>query len=187
MKALKLAATLLSTLMLAVIGATSAEASVSHGTNVSGFEFYATATEGRFAGTASGTGSHGLWGAWSIVVQHSSLDPCFPMQPATPEKPPCAIVNGGTFTLGETSPAPELVTGQFDIGGPTDRIDLVSGGSGCTDQVFTIQDGLSSVGTRSPFDGTGSFNATLTHHQRKFFGRCVTYAATVQGNVVLNF
>jgi hypothetical protein len=59
--------------------------------------------------------------------------------------------------------------------------------NGRSEQVFTIQDGLSSVGTRSPFDGTGSFNATLTHHQRKFFGRCLTYAATVQGNVVLNF
>jgi hypothetical protein len=190
MKALKLAATLLSTLMLAVIGATSAEAA-SHLTGVSGFEFYATSTEGRFAGTASGD----LSGAWSIVVKHSSLDPCYRLplgstcasieDPANPNGP------GGSFSLAETSPARQLVTGNFDnpaeaVGDPPNAIALTRTGP-CMDEAFSIVDSMNNVSAGSQHGGTGRFSATLTHHRRSFWGRCITYAATVQGTVVLNF
>jgi hypothetical protein len=187
MKALKLAATLISTLVLAVIGTTPV-AATEHGTLVSGFEMYATSSQGRFSGTATGTGSNGVSGAWSIVVDHSLLDPCFRMKTGDP----CATVNGGSFTLAETSPARELITGQFESPGEVtlpqvNEIRLLNRGDNCSDQLFKIMDGLKNVGTGSPYSGHGSFVGYLWHHQRSFFGRCVTYAATVQGTVLLNY
>jgi hypothetical protein len=188
MKALKLVATLVSTLVLAAIGTTSV-AATEHTTLVSGFEMYATSSQGRFSGTATGQGSNGVSGAWSIVVDHSRLDPCFRMTPGDP----CASVDGGSFTLAEASPARELVTGQFDSPGEViapqvNQIQLLNRGDNCTDQLFKITDGLKNVGTGSQRSGQGSsFVGYLWHHQRSFFGRCITYAATVQGTVVLQF
>lgn len=187
MVSLKLAAAFLATLVLAVVGATSGEAATPHDTNVSGFEFYATSTEGRFSGTATGTGAHGLWGAWAIVVQHTSLDPCF--QPVRLGQS-CATLTGGTFSLAETSPSLELVSGNFDNflqaenAGQTNAIAVLQTGP-CTDESFSIADGLKSVGPNDPHVGTGTFAATLTHHRRSVFGRCITYAATVSGHVTM--
>ncbi|MDQ6920078.1 MAG: hypothetical protein M3170_00550 [Candidatus Dormibacteraeota bacterium] len=190
MKALKLAATLLSTLVLATIGATSAEAATPHGTVVSGFEFYATSTQGRFSGTATGQVPNGVSGAWAIVVDHTSLDPCFSKDLGTP----CAFVTGGSFSLAETSPAVQLITGQFDNlsevpATQTNQIQLLEGSAvKCTDQHFKIKDGLRNVGTGSQRSSEGSyFEGDLWHHQKSFWGRCITYAATVQGTVVLTF
>jgi hypothetical protein len=183
MVSLKLPAALLATLVLAVVGATSAEAATQYDTNVSGFEFYATSTEGRFSGTATGTGQHGLWGAWAIVVQHTSLDPCF--HPVRLNEP-CARLTGGTFSLAETSPSQELVSGNFanlmDLN--KDFIAVVQTGS-CSDETFHIKDGLVNVGPTDPHIGTGTFDAYLTHHRHSVFGRCITYAATVWGHVTL--
>jgi hypothetical protein len=183
-KALKLAATLLSTLVLAAIGTTSVTAT-EHTTLVSGFEMYATSTQGRFSGTATGQGENGVSGAWSIVVDHSSLDPCFRMRLGEP----CAVVSGGSFTLTETSPTVQLVTGQFASGSPpANQIQLLNRGDNCTTQLFKITDALVNVGTGSQRSSSGSsFVGYLWHHQRSFWGRCITYAATVQGTVVLNF
>jgi hypothetical protein len=182
MKALKLAATLLSTLVLTAIGATSAQASTPHWSGVSGFEFSATATEGRFAGTAAGD----LSGAWDIWVKHTDLGSCFnhPSDPCT--------INDGTFRLVVTSPA-QVVTGRFDnrsqTAPPDNRIQRLSGGN-CKDEVFFITDNLNSVGTiGSQHTGTGTFTAWLTHHWKEdpFFHRCFIVGATVQGNVKLIF
>jgi hypothetical protein len=188
MKALKLAATLLSTVVLAAVGTTSA-AATEHTTLVSGFEMYATSSQGRFSGTATGQGQNGVSGGWSIVVDHSSLDPCFRMRLGET----CATVSGGSFTLTETSPTVELITGQFDSPGEvvppqTNQIQLLNRGDNCTTQLFKITDGLKNVGTGSQRSSSGSsFVGYLWHHQRSFWGRCITYAATVQGTVVLNF
>jgi hypothetical protein len=186
MKTLKLAATLLSSLALAVVGTTSVSAT-SHETVVSGFEMYATSTEGRFSGTATGQGQNGLWGAWSIVVDHTTLDPC-----GQASTVPCAWVTGGSFALAVTSPTVEYVTGTFN---PQDRlsvpgadgISVLQAGWNCTTQEFKITDGLSHVGTGSQPSGSGRFVGYLWHHRHWVFGRCLTYAATVQGNVVLEF
>jgi hypothetical protein len=190
MVSLKLLAALLATLVLAVVGATSAEAAETpHDTNVGGFECYATSTEGRFSGTAVGTGQHPLWGAWAIVVQHSSLDPCFnPVRLGQK----CATLTGGTFSLAETSPSRELVSGSFDNllqaeqADQTNAIAVLQTGP-CTDESFSIADGLYNVGPNDPQVGRGTFSATLTHHRRSVFGRCITYAATVSGHVMLIF
>lgn len=187
MGSLKLPATLVLTVVLALLGASSAEASTPHQSSVSGFEFYATASEGRFSGTARGVGPNGLWGAWAIVVQHSSLDPCF-QRPSS--EGPCAWIDSGSFSLAEVSPTRELVTGAFDsrleaaTAGQADAITLLRTGP-CTDESFSIVDGLKEVGSGAEHSGTGSFSATLTHYRRSIFGRCVTYAATVSGQVTL--
>jgi hypothetical protein len=181
MKALKLAATLLSTLVLTAIGATSAQAST-HSSGVSGFEFSATSTEGRFAGTAAGD----LSGAWDIWVKHTDLGFCFnhPSDPCT--------INDGTFRLAVTN-TPEVITGRFNnrqqTPPPDNRIQRLSGGN-CKNEVFFITDNLNSVGAiGSQQTGTGTFTAWLTHHWKEdpFFHRCFIVGATVQGNVKLNF
>jgi hypothetical protein len=119
-----------------------------------------------------------------LVVDHSSLDPCFRMKLGE-----CATVYDGSFSLAETSPTLELITGQFAGGSPpTNQIQLLNRGDNCTDQLFKITDALVNVGTGSQRSSWGSsFVGYLWHHQRSFWGRCITYAATVQGTVVLNF
>jgi hypothetical protein len=150
---------------------------------VNGIEFYATSTEGRFSGTATGQGTDGVSGAWSIVVYHSVLDPC--VSPSWTV--PCAHVTGGSFTLAATSPG--LITGAFDPqGAHVDGIVMGDAGYNCTTQLFRITDGLSNVGpVGSQHSGTGSFVGYLWHHRHWVFGRCVTYAATVQGTVGLTY
>lgn len=183
MRIYRLAAAIGSTLVLTLFGATSAHAA-GHQTLVSGFEFQATSTQGRFAGTASGQGTDGLWGAWSIVVDHRLLgsDTCG----APPYR--CAQITGGSFALAVTSPTPEFITGNFDSQDlHTDGIVQESGFAGCMDQRFRIRDSMHSVGTGSQHTGTGAFAAVLTHHRRTVFGSCVTYAATVSGTVSLTF
>jgi hypothetical protein len=181
MKAFKLVAAIGTTLLLTVIGATPA-AAVTHRSVVSGFEFYATSTQGRFAGSASGQGADGLTGAWSIVVDHTSLSGCSPSYQF------CAHVTGGSFSLVVANPT-EVVIGSFN-GRATerqpDKIVLVDSGSHCTNQIFWIQDGLHGVGAWT-HDGTGSFAAYLTHYRHSIFGQCVTYSATVHGVVELDF
>src|SRR2546425_13285464 len=108
MKALKLAATLLSTLVLAAVGTTSA-AATEHTTLVSGFEMYATSTQGNFAGTASAGSPNGLSGAWSIVVYHTLLGPDRCGDPPAP----LAQVTRGAFTLAGQSPTAALVTADI--------------------------------------------------------------------------
>jgi hypothetical protein len=168
---------------LTVVGATGAEVATRGTTLVSGFEMYATMTEGRFTGTASGEGPSGFSGAWSIVVDHTPLDPC-----VNASTQPCAQVTGGSFTLTVTSPSLQLISGTFDAqGAGVDGITLLESGPNCTTQLFSIKDGLSNVGSGAQAVGTGSFVGYLWHHRTGIFGSCVTYSATVQGTVELNF
>jgi len=144
---------------------------------------YATSTEGRFSGTATGQGPDGLSGAWSIAVDHTSLDPCFQVQLGEI----CSRITGGTFALAVTSPSVQYVTGNFNQSVSPDGISMLQSGSNCTTQLFKITDGLNSVGTGSQHSGTGTFVGYLWHHRYWIFGRCLTYSATVQGTVVLSF
>jgi hypothetical protein len=180
-RTLKLVATIGSTCLLTMIGATPAAAAV-HRSYVSGFEFYATSTQGRFAGSAAGQGANGLSGAWSIVVEHTNLGGCSPTYPA------CGQVTGGTFSLVVPNPA-EVVSGSFNSEATSSQpntIVLVEAGQNCTNQRFWIADGLHNVGAWEHV-GTGSFGAYLTHYRHSIFGRCITYSATVQGTVELDF
>jgi hypothetical protein len=178
---LKFTAMIGTTVILALAGATPAAAET-HRSIVSGVEFYATSTQGQFAGTAQGQGADGLSGVWSIVVDHTNLGGCRYAYQI------CGRVTGGSFTLAVANPA-EVVGGAFNGGaipGQPDMIVLINPGPNCTNQVFWITDGLHAVGTSS-HTGTGSFMAYLTHYRHSIFGQCITYSATVHGTVVLDF
>jgi hypothetical protein len=87
--------------------------------SVSGAEYSATATEGRFAGYATGT----LPGVWNVDVFH------------TPLSGSGATITGGTFTI----VGGQFVSGRFDNGG---AITQTSGFSGCTNQTYNVRDTL---------------------------------------------
>ena len=142
----------------AAIAATSSD-------SVSGFEYAATSTQGRFAGIAAGA----LPGAWSVTVDHTPLGTS-------------ATITGGDFHLA-TRLARTLtaVTGDFTRG----TIRQLSGFTGCASQRYTVNGVLRDVGSGSVRRGTGTFAATLTHHRTTIFGHCVTYAATVSGSLSL--
>jgi hypothetical protein len=184
MKVLKLAAAMASTVVLAMVGATSAQAQGFHKTTVSGIEVHATYKQGTFTGTAY----DGMWGAWTIVVDHTDLDwldTCYSARFSYS----CAQITWGTFRLVATSPVPEIVTGSFvGQGRHTPGIVPVGGyGSNCTTQLFHIRDELRDVGTGSQPSGTGSFDAYLWHYRTWVWGRCITYSATVKGFVTLTY
>jgi hypothetical protein len=48
-------------------------------------------------------------------------------------------------------------------------------GAHCTTQVYAVHVELAA----------GSFDGTLQHHRRSLFGRCLIYAATINGHAVL--
>jgi hypothetical protein len=181
MKVLKLVATMGSMMVLTILGATSAYAQGSHGTTVSGIEVHATWNQGTFTGTAY----NGVWGAWTIVVNHTDLDH---LDTCGYPSYPCAQISGGSFRLAATSPSVELITGSFvGQGRHTGGIVPVRGyGANCTTQLFHITDALRDVGSGSQHLGTGSFDAYLWHYRTWVWGRCITYSATVKGYVTLN-
>jgi hypothetical protein len=127
-----------------------------------GAEVYATPTEGRFVGTASG---NGVTGTWYAEVVHS---------PLRDE----ATITGGSLSiaLNQASPA-YTVTGQFSGG----SINRTRAGTNCTNQVYNVNGTLTNVTVAD----VGSFSVTLIHPRRPTLGRCVTYSATVHGTLRL--
>lgn len=136
--------------------------------NVAGVEVYATAIEGVFVGTASGS----LPGTWSLAVLHTPLLGI-------------ATITGGTFDLATVqSGRGMLVTGALAGG----SVSQTGGTAPCVNQTFNVSGSLAHVGLYGQSrSGTGSFSATLTHYQHKLFGSCLTYAASIAGAVSLTF
>src|SRR5207302_5144489 len=130
-------------------------------------EYYATSTEGRFAGTATGA----LPGSWYIDVFHTPLSPN-------------GTITGGAFSLGTVmNGQPTTITGSFAKG-----IVTQTSGSGCGNQTYALSGDLVSVGPYgSSHSGTGTFNGLLTHYRYSFYGSCITYGASVTGTVNLYF
>lgn len=137
---------------------------------VSGIETYATSTEGRFSGLATGD----LPGVWQAVVVHDQLSG------ATP-----AAITGGSFTLATVMNGSQVnVSGSITGGTVVQVSELV----GCVNQEFQVSGTLSSVGTGGgPRKGTGALAVTLTHYRTQVFGFCVTYSASVVGTVSMTF
>jgi hypothetical protein len=54
-------------------------------------------------------------------------------------------------------------------------VSVVKPGANCTTQVYAVHVLLAA----------GTFAGTLMHHRRSLFGRCVIYAATIDGRAVL--
>jgi hypothetical protein len=136
--------------------------------SVSGLEYFATSTDGKFAGTASGS----LPGGWNADVQHTPL--CVSCTPT-------ATITGGSFALATTvDDIPTLISGRFSSG----TIQVTNAGPNCTKQTFLVSGTLADVGAYGG-SGSGTFDVTLTHYRRSLFGRCVTYGASVTGTLSL--
>jgi hypothetical protein len=156
---------------LALCAPSSTLAAQTYSDTISGYEYYATSTDGKFAGSAAGA----LPGAWNADVQHTPL--CVSCAPT-------ATITGGSFALAATlNSIPALVTGVFS-GGTVQVVDI---GAGCTNQSFAVDGILANVGPWYSGSGSGTFSATLTHYRYPIFGRCITYAASVAGTISLSF
>jgi hypothetical protein len=91
------------------------------------------------------------------------------------------------FQMGTRSPtgALDFVTGTFvDQGGTITTIDP---GANCTNQRHLVTGTIEDVRTSTTAGGTGTFAVTLTHHRVRFFGRCISYSATVNGAVSFSY
>ena len=142
----------------AAIAATSSD-------SISGLEYAATSTQGRFVGIASGA----LPGAWSVTVDHTPLGTS-------------AAITGGDFHLATRRHGTlTAVTGEFTGG----TVRQLSGFTGCVSRRYAVIGVLGGVGFGSAGHGTGTFAATLTHYRTKIFGQCVTYSASVSGSLSL--
>jgi hypothetical protein len=150
---------------LAVPAATTAAATSSD--TVTGYEYYATSTDGRFAGTATGD----LPGTWNAEVQHTAL--CLSC-------PSTATITGGSFTLATVDNSlPTVFSGSFSGG----TVQVTNPGANCTNQTFAVNGVLSNVHSWFTATGSGTFTATLTHYRHSLFGTCVTYAAKISGTL----
>lgn len=153
-------------LLLAVTTAAPAFAFVSPTYSIVGAEYYATATEGRFAGT--GTGSGGDYITWDARILHTPLTTT-------------ADITGGSASV-LTSDLTR-VTGRFAGGSVT----LRSAEPGCGREWYDVAGTLKKVRrSDAPGNGNGTFVAVLTHHRISAFGQCLTYSATVTGTISLN-
>ena len=142
-------------------------ATVSDTYTIRGAEYYATSTQGRFGGTASG--NTGDSATWQATVNHTPLTDT-------------AEITGGTARL--VTSRLVVVRGTFTGG----DVELVSRQSGCGTETFAVDGSLENV-TRSDSSavGTGEFTATLTHYRSWLFGACRTFSATVRGTIELSF
>lgn len=148
-----------------LISPASAVAATTSSDSISGYEYAATSTQGRFVGIASGA----LPGAWSVTVDHTPLGTS-------------ATITGGTFHLAtHLDGTLTAVTGDFTGG----TVTQLSGFAGCVNQRYAVNGVLGDVGSGSVGSGIGTFVATLTHHRTKIFGHCVTYSASVSGSLSL--
>jgi hypothetical protein len=156
---------------VAVCAPASSLAAQTYNDTISGYEYYATSVDGKFAGSASGA----LPGHWNADVQHTPL--CASCTPT-------ATITGGTFLLATTlNSFPTLVTGQFSGG----TVQVTNVGDNCTNQSFAVNGILGSVGPWYTGSGSGTFSATLVHYRYRIFGSCITYAASVTGTISLSF
>src|SRR3979411_715359 len=130
----------------------------------------ATPTEGRFVGEAPGS----FAGAGDIDVRHQDLS----------HHP--GYITGGSFRLNTVINGwPDAIHGSFTPWHGT--VSQLSGFRGCTNQRFSVPGELSGVGPESE-NGSGTFNATLTHYRANiWFVGCVVYSASVTGTVSLTF
>src|ERR1044072_5871623 len=147
--------------------ATSSALAAQYNDAITGHEYYFTSTDGRFAGTASGS----LPGAWHADVRHTTL--CLSCTTT-------ATIAGGSFSL---ATAYTLVTGRFTGG----TVQVINRGLNCTNQTFDVEGILGDVGRWYTGSGTGRFSVILTHYRHRILGSCVSYAASLNGRLTLTF
>ena len=141
-----------------LVGASTAQAASTVSARVQGFEYAATATEGRFGGASLAP----LPGAWTATVVHEPLRP----GRAVP-------ITDGRFRLYGRHGS---VDGGFVGGSVTPRRSSVS----CGNERFDV------AGTLALRDGgRGSVRVVLTHLRTPTRSGCRTYGATVSGTVTV--
>src|SRR5215216_1147400 len=103
---------------------TASAASISSSYAITGYEYYATSTQGRFAGTASG--SSGDTGSWNAVINHTPLTTS-------------ATITGGSADL--------ITSGLVSIHGTfaSGSVTLVSQETGCGTQTYDVMGTLKKV------------------------------------------
>jgi hypothetical protein len=144
-----------------------AAATVSSGYTLTGYEYYATSTQGRFAGSA--TGNTGDTATWNAVVNHTQLTTS-------------ATITGGSARL--VTSRLVSISGTFTGG----TVQLAYQGPGCGIQRYAVTGTLANVTrTDSAEVGTGLFSATLTHYRTRVLGSCMVYSASVTGTISLSF
>lgn len=166
-RALAVLPALITILGLLGLPATASAATVSGSYAIQGTEYSATSTEGRFAGTASG--SSGDSATWNAVIDHTELTRT-------------ATITGGSASLATSN----LVLIGADI--TAGSVKLVRQQHGCGKQTYAVSASLADV-TRSDSSavGSGSVSATLTHYRTRVLGQCIVYFATVAGTISLSF
>jgi hypothetical protein len=75
------------------------------------------------------------------------------------------------------------VTGNFTSG----TVQVINTGANCTNQTFSVNGTLGSVGPWYRGHGSGTFSVILTHYRTSILGGCVTYGASVRGAISLTF
>jgi len=155
----------LAALAAVITGPGSVATAATYPDSVSGYEYAATSTQGRFAGAAPGA----LPGVWSATVDHTPLGTV------------ATITGGDVYLATYQNGVPALVTGHFTGG----TVRQLSGFTGCADQQYAVNGNVGDVGVGSAGTGTGTFAGTLTHHRTKIFGYCVIYSATITGSLTL--
>lgn len=148
--------TLAVTLLAALALAGVCSATTAYGDKLAGTEVVPVSST---RGTFVGVATGQLPAAWRVEIAHEPL-----------AAGPTVAITGGTFLL--------LTRSHRTLSGPVTggSVTVTDRGSHCTDQTYDVNAGLS----------IGSFEGTLTHHRRSIFGRCIVYAATIQGRGVFN-
>jgi hypothetical protein len=149
------------------VTSTASAATVSGTYAIRGYEYYATTTQGRFAGTA--TGDTGDSATWRAIVDHTPLTTT-------------AEITGGYADL--LTSRLVAMRGTFSGG----SVVLVSEEAGCGTQTYDVHGTFKKVSrSDSRRMGSGTFSATLTHYRVSVLGSCQTYAAEVRGTISLAF
>ena len=141
-------------------------ATVSDTYTIRGAEYYATSTQGRFGGTASG--NTGDSATWQATVNH-----------ATDRRGHDHRWHGAPRDVTTGRPPGPVLRRRCDAG---------QSGGGLRHETFAVEGTLVDVTrTDSSAVGTGMFSATLTHYRASLFGTCRTISATVRGTISLDF
>jgi len=120
-----------------------------------------------FSGTAVGTGGVAVWSAHVQHICNGGSD---------------ATITGGDFALTGTHGV--RLGGSFGSGS-------VAGfcvpQTQCANQSYSIDNASLSLTDALGNNLVGTFNGTLTHYSTKIFGTCVTYFATISGQLAVHY
>lgn len=161
-------AAILAGLVMSAVAAPAASAATET-YSIGGYEVWPTAYVATFVGTTRDAA--GGWGGWRATIHHSGVIS------------PTGWISGGSADVYLS----ELSAIRGTVAGGT--VSLVAGSeTECADMTHQVEASLVDVirGGRSSI-GTGTLSALLVHHRAWFFGRCLTYSASVQGTISLTF